>query len=237
MNRFAGLSILALGSLVFAAVACDSSTSDPAPAGTGGYAATGGVPGATGGVPGATGGVPSTSSFTNGYGTSGELMGYAFTVGVGVGTTISPECNEAGTALCFTTTPGQLCATGSVGKDPAYKGVAMIGWNINQLAAPNSHGNLWTTKGAGLTIVATGSPRVQIQDNSGLDAGRWCAVLPEGGGMIPWDKFNTQCWDPSGPSAKPFKPGTPISQIAIVIPGKADEDLPFNMCFVSASVN
>src|SRR6185369_15573348 len=69
--------------------------------------------------------------------------------------------------------------------------------------------------------------RVQVQGpNGATDANdRWCAPLFGSGGFIPWDAFNTKCWDGSGTKYA----GQPLTAAMILVPGSTAA-VPFDFC-------
>ncbi len=173
---------------------------------------------------------------TGGYVTSGLWKGYAWSLGLGAGSTVAPA-----DFTTITAADTRLCAKGIVGKDPAYGGVVMVGINLNQDALPAA-GALepvilqYTPTGSGIRYQVAnpgGSElRIQLQDHSGTAAGRWCATLSGESGTVPWADFNTTCWAPS--TGKAYDKEA-LKDISITVPGKNLTDVPVDFCLETLS--
>lgn len=166
-----------------------------------------------------------------GYVTSGVWKGYAWTLALVTGSTVAPA-DYAGIAATDT----RLCAKGTVGKDPDYGGVVMVGINLNQEALPPSGATeppilRYTPTGSGIRYKVSNPGkselRIQLQDHSGTAAGRWCANVAGSSGVIPWEDFNTTCWSPA--TGKVYS-GEPLKDISLVVPGKNTTDTPVDFC-------
>jgi hypothetical protein len=207
-------------------------------------AATGGTTEVAGST--ATGGTTTTNttetSKTNfrlgdgGYVMSGNWKGYAWTAQVGTGTTAAPtdfkSINAGSTRLCF---------AGTVGKDPAVGGMALLGISLNQEALPPTGAfeppiflytpNTSTSK-VYYRLTNNGSSRIllQIEDDSGTASGRWCVdVSSKTTGTVNYSDFNTLCWSP-GATTTTYYAGRPIKDIDIYIPGDALKDVSYDVC-------
>ena len=159
--------------------------------------------------------------------------GYLFTTTEepNLGTTIVPEEGEAFVG-------SDLCVSGSVAADEDYGGFAMLGWNISQTINEETfegeEANEIEVTGTGITYnIVNNNPstslRIQLQDNSESDEGRWCADVTSTSGTILWKDFNTTCWNGLGDD---FSAGTSISSIAIQVAGAAADDVIFDFCLV-----
>lgn len=171
-----------------------------------------------------------------GYVTSGSWKGYAWTLALVSGSSVLPADYTA-----IKATDTRLCAKGTVGKDPDYGGVVMVGINLNQDALPPTGAAeppilKYTPTGSGIRYQVSNpasSPlRVQIQDHSGTAAGRWCADVEGTSGTIAWSDFNTTCWSPA--TGKAYN-REPLKDISIVVPGRNTTDVPVDFCLESLS--
>lgn len=174
------------------------------------------------------GGVGDYSVGEGGYVTSGQWKGYAWTaLGDVEGSTINPEdFSDAG--------PGdQLCIHGNVAASPEWAGFAMMGLNLNQEEDEPTRG-VWQTDGSGIAYDifngAGSGLRLQIQGVEGYPDQAWCAPILDGSGFIPWNEFNTQCWDYSGEA---YDPAIPLEFAAILVPGESMYDVNYDFCIGS----
>lgn len=171
-----------------------------------------------------------------GYVTSGLWKGYAWSLSLGAGSVVAPADFST-----LKATDTRLCAKGTVGKDPAYGGVVMVGVNLNQEALPPA-GALeppivqYTPTGTGIRFAVTNPGaselRIQLQDHSGTAAGRWCASISGESGFVPWADFNTTCWAPA--TGNPYNK-EPLKDISITVPGKNATDVPVDFCVENLS--
>lgn len=172
--------------------------------------------------------------FSGGYLLSGPWMGWVFTYtdNGGKGTTVSPVCDANG---CTPAWAAQPCLKGSVGKDPASSTFVGLAFHNNN---PMSGGTgTWTVTGEGVFISVSSPPpaaRLQLQEpNTSSNDQRYCAALPAGGtGLIPFSSFKTYCWGDAQHPSKTLTAGTPIHETAIVVPGNAAAETPFDFCLV-----
>ncbi|HNY29927.1 MAG TPA: hypothetical protein PKO15_03480 [Fibrobacteria bacterium] len=173
---------------------------------------------------------------TGGYVTSGAWKGYAWTLALVTGSTVAPADYSA-----ITSVDTRLCAQGTVGKDPDYGGVVMVGISLNQEALPPAGAAeppslQYTPTGSGIRyqIANPGGSdlRIQIQDHSGTAAGRWCADVSGASGVIAWEDFNTTCWSPA--TGKTYA-REPLKDVSIVAPGKNTVDVPVDFCLENLS--
>jgi hypothetical protein len=233
--KIMGLGLVAL-TAVAGGAACDDTTagtsSSSQAAGTSKGATSQGATsqGAT-----STPGTPGFSIDAGGFVTSGTLTGYAWTAmdTLNEGTTITPA--DFKTVAAGAT---ELCASGSVGADSAYNGVAMLGVNVAQPVATGATSPAVGSvppSGTGLTVNVknngTSSLRVQIQATGGdKDATkRWCAPLSGNTTTVPWTTFSTQCWS-GATNPVPYDGVTPLESILILVPGAKTAATAFDFC-------
>jgi hypothetical protein len=151
----------------------------------------------------------------------GNWKGYAWTA-ASPGSSITPSD--------FARVHGPpLCATGTVAS--GVNNTAMVGINLNQVSGINTPANTVVPTMAGVFVQVTNRTsamlRVQVQGpNGATDANdRWCAPLFGTGGFIPWDAFNTKCWDGSGTKYA----RQPLVAAMILVPGSSGP-VPFDFC-------
>lgn len=248
------------------------------------FAGTTGVPGAgagngTAGSTGVPGGGNSTTGGA-GNGTAGttSLPG-AGTTGAGGTTTVNPGEGPAGYWVeknwhgCAWTGKGELgattvtpmdfvakapeapfCISGSVGAEPMYQSVALLGFNVGEAppatcaykaADPNASGPpavTPTAEGLAINFVKRGADtsftlRVQIQGPNGHKPGatgesdRWCATLTEVQGKIfvPYSSFTPKCWEMTAALKGTPYAKQPISAVVFNVPGKPTAT-PYDFC-------
>jgi hypothetical protein len=207
--------------------------------GTAGTTASAGTTGG-GGRGGTTGTGGTVAGTPPGWWTSGSLHGCPWT-GVdvlNVGSMTMPT--DFVTKNDSFATP--YCMMGNVGPDPMYRGVTLLGFNLNEPVTGASNQCAYkpadpsalgpppiTLTGNGIAVNfsrTVGSVlRIQVQDDMGgmpdpLGAmHRWCYTITDVQGPVfaPWNKFNTQCWDQKGST---FNPSTNrVSAIVFASPG------------------
>ena len=215
-------------------------------AGTSTAGATGSSAGA--GPTGSAGG-GSVGSAGPGYWTSKDWHGCSWT---GVGTagvsTVTPKD--------FTTKPAAdaYCVSGTVGAEPKYESVALLGFNLNE---PTSASCVYkpvdttamgppavvpTADGLAINFVKKGTDtsftlRAQIQGPNGALAGtagaadRWCATITEVQGkvFVPWSSFTPSCWETTAALKGTPYAKQPLSAVVFNVPGKLT-DTPFSYC-------
>jgi hypothetical protein len=230
-----------------------------------------GIPGG-GGVGAGTGGA--------GNGTAGNGVGTAGSgVGTGGGTPVNPGEGPAGYWVeknwhgCAWTGKGDLgattvtpmdfvakapeapfCISGSVGAEPMYQSVALLGFNVGEpppatcaykAADPNASGPpavTPTAEGLAINFVKRGADtsftlRVQIQGPNGHKPGavgesdRWCATLTEVQGKIfvPYSSFTPKCWEMTAALKGTPYAKQPISAVVFNVPGKLTAT-PYDFC-------
>jgi len=177
-----------------------------------------------------------------GYVTRGDWHGYAWTMAItgsypgAVVSTITPA-----TFATLTTLDHQLCAQGVVGKSGDYGGVGMVGINLHQAMSVPPAGQpptlLYTPTGTGIAFAVTNNGgsnlRIQLQDDSGTAAGRWCSSISgEATGTLTWADFNTTCWSPATGSAYNKQP---LRDISVLVPGNDVADIAFDFCITVLS--
>lgn len=128
---------------------------------------------------------------------------------------------------------GSLCYSGAVAAHEGYDGIAMVGFNINQVDGANTPADNVTPSGAGvnLSLENTTSSPLRIQIQSAPDAAgniqTWCSEVRGSGGFYRWEEFNTQCWSPE--TGVPYN-REPINVIAITVSGDNLADRDFSFC-------
>ena len=225
--------------------------------GAGGTGATGGASGgpSTGGTGGmdtaGTGGSSGSSGNTPppGYWTYQDWHGCAWT---GVGTdgtsTIMPQ------DFVMKASSAGYCVSGSVGAEPEYKSVALMGFNVGEPPPANcaykpvdvtAAGPPAVTKlktGIAVDFVKRGAStgftlRVQLQGPNGHKAGtegeadRWCATITEVSGkvFVPYTSFTPKCWETAEAMRGTPYASQPISAVVFLVPG-APTATPFDFC-------
>jgi Glycosyl hydrolase family 12 len=146
---------------------------------------------------------------------------------------------------------------GNVAATEGWLGVALLGFNLNQDPAtadcnyvpvdPNAEGPpavTVTEAGLAVNFVKRGDDktftlRAQIQGPDGASDpnDRWCANITEAQGkeLIPWEEFNTECWE--GGEGADYN-GEPISAVVFTVPGNGwaegengtADDVPYDFC-------
>jgi hypothetical protein len=215
-------------------------------AGTTGAAGSATGKGGSTGAAGTTGSAGSTGNAPAGYWTSGNWHGCAWT-GIdnrNMGTTpVMPS------DFTTKTDTGPYCVKGTVGADPMYETVALLGFNLAEPVTPSlscAYKPVDTTAdgppevtltGAGLAISFSKKTasvlRVQIQGKDGGKDGdtgandRWCYTITDASGPIfaPFNKFNTKCWDNTGTAYA----NQPIDSVVFLVPGNTAA-MPYDFC-------
>jgi hypothetical protein len=212
----------------------------------GGGAGTTGNAGTTGAAGSTTGGGGSTGNAPAGYWTSGTWHGCAWT-GIdnrNMGTTpVMPS------DFTTKTDNGPYCVKGTVGGDPMYETVALLGFNLAEPVTSSlscAYKPVDTTADGPPEVTLTGSGlaisfskkvasvlRVQIQGKDGGKDGdtgandRWCYTITDPAGPIfaPFNKFNTKCWDNSGT----YYTNQGIDSVVFLVPGNTAA-MPYDFC-------
>jgi hypothetical protein len=155
------------------------------------------------------------------YFVSGGWHGYVWTAAVGMGSTIMPMDFKA------QTTGMPRCVQGSVAGAADYSGTASLGFDIAEERGSGSMMTVTPSK-AGVTIEIAnhGSSELRLQVQGPGSSTPWCATLSGTGGFVPWEMFNTKCWDGSGTAYNK----EPISKISVMVPGMATAAVPFDFC-------
>jgi Glycosyl hydrolase family 12 len=210
---------------------------------TGGVSPTGGMAGAGGTV------VVNPGEGPAGYWVEKDWHGCAWTGKGELGaTTITP--------MDFAAKPAAdpFCVSGTVGAEPMYQSVALLGFNVNEAppatcaykaADPNAAGPpavVPTAEGLAINFVKRGADtaftlRVQIQGPNGHKPGtvgaadRWCATLTEVQGKIfvPYSSFTPSCWEMTAALKGTPYAKQPISAVVFNVPGKLTAT-PFDYC-------
>ena len=200
--------------------------------GTGATDGSGSSPGSggagTGSSPG-SGGSDGEGGPLGGYHTHGDWAGFAFTFATEA--TITPASFED-----MVDQDGPYCVSGKVGATEEYTSIAAVGFNVSQPKVEDAEVKVLKASGDGLmvdikinTLTAPTSaqkPSLRIQledltDPNAEDAGehRWCANVEATGDIsttIPWDSFNTTCWDGKGTAFDPAT--TELAKVIIYAP-------------------
>lgn len=147
---------------------------------------------------------------------------YAGPAGAGVNDTVSSI-----------TKSDDLCYSGVVAAQENYGGIAMVGFNINQVNGSGTPADNTALGGAGVNLSLvneTSSPmRIQIQSAPNADGSiqTWCVEIKGSGGFYRWDEFNTTCW---APEEGVIYGGEPVNVIALTVSGHNAEDREFSFC-------
>jgi hypothetical protein len=127
------------------------------------------------------------------------------------------------------TTGMPRCVKGSVAATADYSGIAMLGFNLNQLSGVSTLMTVTPSK-AGVQIDvknnASSPLRFQVTAGDGASQQRWCATVTGSGGFIPWTSLNTACWDGSGTAYNK----EPISAATLLVPGTTGAAVAFDFC-------
>ena len=184
-----------------------------------------------------------------GYWTEKDWHGCAWTGKGDLGvTTVTP--------MDFTAKPpaDPFCISGSVGAEPMYQSVALLGFNVGETppascvykaADPNAAGPpavTPTAEGIAVNFVKRGTDtaftlRVQIQGPNGHKTGaageadRWCATLTEVQGkmFVPYSSFTPKCWETTAALKGTPYAKQPISAVVFSVPGKLTAT-PYDFC-------
>ncbi|MEI9937604.1 MAG: hypothetical protein WDO69_10335 [Pseudomonadota bacterium] len=206
-------------------------------------------PSAGAGPTGSAGAGGSNTTAGAGYWTSKDWHGCSWT-GKGTDgiTTVTPQD--------FTTKAAAdpYCISGTVGAEPAYKSVALLGFNVAEpssascvykpvdTTAMGPPGIVPTADGVAINFVKKGTDtsftlRVQIQGPNGALAGdagaadRWCSTITavQGKVFVPWSSFTPSCWETTAAAMGTPYAKQPISAVVFTVPGKLT-DTPYNFC-------
>jgi hypothetical protein len=126
-----------------------------------------------------------------------------------------------------------ICATGIIEPNSSYLSYAGMNINVNQTSASSgSTISSLTIDAKYITISFSNDYNAPLRFQLNSDTGTyWCYDLS---GLaspvtVPLDSFRTSCWDPA--SGYPFKPGTAITSISMVVPGDTVSEYKYNICF------
>lgn len=235
---------------------CVAGACQAPPPAAGGTTATGGAPNATGGAVNTTGGAAATTGGATaaggaattggatgtgggtqeplgGYHVHGDWAGFAFTFEDG-GATITPaDFND------MVTQDGPYCVSGTVQGTEDYSSIAAVGVNTSQPKISDAPVGTTASTGDGLAVDLTVNGgddgiRIQIEDDTPPDdpdaaEHRWCVNLSGSQStVIPWDTFNTECWDAE--SGTPYD-GRPIAKVIAYVPDPGDGAGPLDFDF------
>lgn len=220
--------------------------------GQGGSSFNAGLGGSAQAAGGAAGGAPvedvPPQEAPGGYFEIGAWHGYAWTGddALNIGTTRS--VND------FSALPAgsPFCLEGVVGPDPdtdgptgplGYRGVALLGFNVQQDAFSPVEGQeppigsiAPTALGVAVNYTKTEGQTLRIQlqgPNGDTDANqRWCAELTavQGPAFIEYESFRTNCWLAANSPDSVQYARQPISAVVMTVPGDALEPVPYNVC-------
>jgi hypothetical protein len=164
-------------------------------------------------------------------------------VTVSAGTTVlagfvSSAEGGSGSMISLTYGSSSFCASGTVGQNSTYNCWAEAGFNVNQgQSGMSGSSNSLVLSGSTISVsyVNKGGSTLELQLYDGSDY--WCYSLPQSTTSttktIPFSSLNTKCWDNTG---TPFKSGTPITAVELVVPGSAVAATPFDFCFLGMTV-
>jgi hypothetical protein len=195
-------------------------TGGVAGAGTGGSGRGGSSAGGSGGGTAICGPASAFATQQGGYIRAAPWQGYAFTATESpwLGTILVP----ANFSAWRTGDPFAAYGYAKGDPDPALRGFAIVGFNLNQ-AASGDGGAPWVPTGCGgvsydLDLVNSWIlPRVQLTAASGSPPQTWCAQTSGRPGNIPWSSFNVSCAD--GSASTPYDGVTPLASVALIMPG------------------
>lgn len=211
--------------------------------GAGGTAGTGTAGTGTAGTGGDNGTAPP------GYWTYEAWHGCAWTgVGTAGQSTITPQDFTA------QGTSGPYCVSGSVGAEPEYQSVALLGFNVAEpttasctykpvdVNAPGPPSTTPMEGGIAINFAKRGADtgftlRVQIQGPNGHkegavgEADRWCATITEVQGkvFVPYSAFTPKCWEMTDALKGTPYANQPISAVVFLVPGKPTAT-PYDFC-------
>ena len=135
---------------------------------------------------------------------------------------------------------GPYCGQGTVQGTTEYTSIAAVGFNTNQARVEDAPVNTVVSTGTGLMINisnAGGSPSLRVQIEDGTDPSdpnaaehRWCVNISDFDTdlIIPWESFNTECWDPDTGTA--FNPSTALAKVIVYLPDNGATSQDFNFC-------
>lgn len=133
------------------------------------------------------------------------------------GSTVSPRTFESCGENC------QLCISGTIAWTVDYSGYAAVGFGVTEGIGPGSSFVVDVTN-------RTASPlRVNM---TGIDGRIWCRDIsgtPAGSITVQLSEFNTRCWDGNGDAYA----GESILEISLIVPGRGDFDVPYDICLDS----
>lgn len=197
---------------------------------TGGSSGGSGATKATGGTTGSGGSTAPSSLYVTDDGcvinSVGTLHGYAYAILGGASSQISMSFGSH----------NSICASGVVPAATAYTNYEAIGFYVNQPcggAGAGGPAGTYVPQGYGIDVTFSNpgaSPlRLQITDNTTT----WCYDIGAGSGavLVPWQDFNTSCWDMSGSY---YSQGIPIRAIQLQVVGDAAYDTKFDYCLLDA---
>jgi hypothetical protein len=93
-------------------------------------------------------------------------------------------------------------------------------------------GGGWTT-GATSPIPNGSRLQIQLQGEAGYPDEAWCVDLVSASGTIPWQSFNTRCWDNSGAA---YTGTVPLESVMVLVVGDNTEPVPFDFCLNAIGV-
>jgi parallel beta-helix repeat protein len=185
---------------------------------------------------------PAFDATCGGYATLGPYHGYVYTVSDaqdGGGSAICPACSQSGCAPHITS----FCAKGTAGKvvggaTSKYWG-ANLSWNLAQSKTGCTAGAEGTADLNGKTItLAVANPPPGLRVNLRVAGKSYCTDF---GGQVtaslPISGFRDQCW--LGAAAQPITPAdaAAVSAIELFVPTIVTEDVSFDFCLTSLSIN
>jgi parallel beta-helix repeat protein len=176
-----------------------------------------------------------------GYATLGGYQGYVYTVSDaqnGGASSICPACNPSGctppvTAFCAKGTAGKV-----VGGDTTRYWGAVLSWNLAQPKTGCDPGTAGTADLTGKTIavgLVNAPPGLRV--NLKVAGRLYCTDLAgQAAASLRVSDFRDQCW--LGATAAPITPAdsAAVTGIEFSVPTSATQDLPFDFCVSSLSI-
>ncbi|MBN2804024.1 MAG: glycoside hydrolase family 5 protein [Deltaproteobacteria bacterium] len=158
-------------------------------------------------------------SVVDGYVTAGPWHGSAYAIAEGYAT-ITPASFDGADSLCAS---GNLIAE--------YSSLAKAGFNLNQDAPAGSAVLSVVPEGDGIYVNVSNDGGTELRAVINAGSVSWCAIIESSGGVsIPWNSFNTECWDNGGT----YFDGTAIDSFEVLVPGTIDGEISYNFCLLEA---
>ncbi len=174
-------------------------------------------------------------SVNNQYVTDGSFAGYGYTFTYnpnGLADTITPTCVDG--VGCTPLLSAPLCVSGTIPADATYSTGAGFGFNLNQAAttadgsSPVAQPAIFTGSGVVVDFANRSGSQLEAELSDGTNY--WCYTLTglASPAFIPWQSFNTACWDNSGSSFDPT--ASAATSFDLILPCNATTDVAFDVC-------